>query len=145
MVGVALASKGCPNGQIGVGIQQICQIVKFVFRSDISIRRLTSPRLTFDHSFNAGDECSEYAGALIDGNCNVPDTTTVTSSNDNSEQYCQPAAYNHGAKVFCASDGYSVTSVAYDLALWGNCYAADIDCDPGPNVFIHIQYCCEQI
>ena len=87
-------------------------------------------------------QCSASQGVVFgEGSCNQADIENMFQK----DGYCQPITFLHGAKVFCGSDGKTVTSVAYNLAIWGNCQATTIDCSAGANQFSQIEYCCEKI
>jgi hypothetical protein len=74
-----------------------------------------------------GPSYSQGAGVTVGDDCGVHD-----AKNDlQAEGYCQLIILQDVAKVFCATDGEMVLSVAYDLALRGNCKEKSHECSSG--------------
>jgi hypothetical protein len=93
-------------------------------------------------SSNMQTQCSATQGVVFgEGNCDQADIENMFQK----DGYCQPRTFLHGAKVFCEDDDMTVTSVAYNLANWGNCKKQNIDCSAGPLQYLYINYCCEKI
>ncbi|KAI4668660.1 uncharacterized protein J4E78_002488 [Alternaria triticimaculans] len=115
----SIMGAGCPDGQVGVGTVQSCLIVN-----------------------NMLTECGATQGVVFGaGNCDQADIENMFQE----DGYCQPRTFLHGAKVFCEDDDITVTSVAYDLATWGNCKKQHVDCSAGPLQYLYIDYCCEKM
>ncbi|KAI4633608.1 hypothetical protein J4E80_000974 [Alternaria sp. BMP 0032] len=115
----SIMGAGCPDGQVGVGTAQSCLIVNIM-----------------------QTQCSAAQGVVFgEGNCDQADIENMFQS----DGYCQPRTFLHGAKVFCEDDDRTVTSVAYNLAIWGNCKEQHVDCSAGPLEYIYIDYCCEKM
>jgi hypothetical protein len=93
-------------------------------------------------SSNMQTQCSATQGVVFgEGNCDQADIENMFQK----DGYCQPRTFLHGAKVFCEDDDMTVTSVAYNLATWGNCKKQNIDCSAGALQYLYISYCCEKM
>jgi hypothetical protein len=113
--------------------------------SSLSIRIASVPGRDYELtciSSKDQTECSATQGVVFgEGNCDQADIENMFQD----DGYCHPRTFFHGAKVFCEDDNTTITSVAYNLATWGNCKKQHVDCSAGALQYLYIDYCCEKI